>query len=254
MHDKVISSEVIDPSGLGEDEKARFVEQLYKLHQQIFDGVDEADFTAYVVDSPAQWTRIRLYKNTSGEMVGYCAVHRFQKQISNCQCIIFRAEAGILREYRGRSLTLWFALSETAKYRLFHPFRTVYYLGSFVHPAVFYMLSKYLARLYPEIDQPLPPRIQSLMLELADAFHLEPVPGEGSLVRQVGWITRESDRDVSFWQQHEHPAVKFYIQSNPGYAKGNGLLTLVPLSFGNILLSLFRFVVSKLMKRLKRFM
>ena len=245
-------ADVIDPSRLSIDEKESFIDSLYQLHSKIFDGVERASFVSYVVDSPADLTRIRIYKNSLDEWVGYCAVHRFGKLIFDRPYVIFRAEAGILREYRGRSLTLWFGFYEAIKYRLKHPFCELHYLGSFVHPSVFYMFSRYFSEYYPRADTPIPKQIKVLMLEMANIFHIEPVDEQDVLVRQVGWITKESTEDRSFWQKHAHPIVKFYIETNPGYVRGNGLLTLVPLSFRNIFMSLIRFMKNKLVKRISR--
>ncbi len=240
--------EVIDPSSLSLDEEKRFTDSIYQLHSRIFDGVERPEFISYVVDSPADWTRILIYKNKLNEWIGYCAVHRFNEIVSGRSCVVFRAEAGILREFRGRSQTLWFGFFETIKYRIKHPFCSLYYLGCFVHPSVFYMFSRYFCEYYPRANTPIPKRIKALMLELANTFHIEPIGGQDSLVRQVGWITRESAEDRDFWQDHTHPIVKFYIETNPGYVNGNGLLTLVPLGFGNIFMSLVRFMKNKLVR------
>ena len=245
-------SDVIDPSRLSIDEKESFINSLYQLHSKIFDGVERASFVSYVVDSPADWTRIRIYKNSVDEWIGYCAVHRFRKIIFDRPYVIIRAEAGILREYRGRSLTLWFGFNEAIKYRIKHPFCALYYLGSFVHPSVLYMFSRYFSEYYPRADTPIPKQIKVFMLELANIFHIEPADEQDVLVRQVGWITRESTEDRGFWQNHTHPIVKFYIKTNPGYVSGSGLLTLVPLTFSNILMSLIRFMKNKLVRRVSR--
>ncbi len=244
------NSEVFDPSIMSLDERESFVDSLYLLHSNIFDGVKKSDFVSYVVDSPADWTRIRVYKNNAGEWIGYCAVHRFRKRILDRPGVIIRAEAGILRAYRGRSITLWFGFKEALKYRIAHPFCELYYLGAFVHPSVLYMFSRYFSEYYPWADMPVPDRIRNFMLELAEVFHLEPVDGQDVLVRKVGWITKESSEDRDFWQRHTNPAVKYYIKANPGYVRGNGLLTLVPLTFINIFMSLARFLKNKLIRRI----
>ena len=248
LHDRIRSSDVVDPSSLSIDEKKSFIDSLYQLHSRIFDGVEKKNFISYVVESPADWTRIRVYKNKTNEWVGYCAVHRFKVHVFDRSCVIIRAEAGILREYRGRSQTLWFGFIKAINYRLRHPFCALYYLGSFVHPSVSYMFSRYFGEYYPRADTPIPARIKDFMLELANIFHIEAVEGRDVLVRDVGWITKESTDDRRFWQNHTHPMVKFYLKTNPGYTNGNGLLMLVPLTFRNIFMSLARYLNNKIRK------
>jgi hypothetical protein len=246
MLQRALSAEVIDPAVLNDEQKSMFIDKLYDLHQKIFDGVERDTFIAYVVASPAEWTRIRIYKNTQNDWVGYCAVHRFHKQVENRKLVIFRAEAGILRLYRGRRMTLWFGFTEAIKYRLRHPFKSIYYFGSFVHPSVLYMFARYMHKLYPLPDVAIPEKIKRLMLKLGDIFYLEPIEGQHEFVRNVGWITLESKDDREFWQHHQNATVKFYIRTNPDYVNGNGLLILMPLTFSNIFLSLFRFLIDKI--------
>ena len=47
----------IDPKSLSAGETDALARELYAVHQEIFGGVTEADFRAYVVDSPAARTR-----------------------------------------------------------------------------------------------------------------------------------------------------------------------------------------------------
>ena len=246
----VRADRVIDPSSLAGAEKTRFSNELYRLHSRIFDGVTLERFVAYVIDSPADWTRIRIYTNAENEWIGYCAAHRSKLTIFGRSRVVFRAEAGILREYRGRSKTLWFGFSEAVKYRIRHPLCDLYYLGSFVHPAVLYMFSRYFSEYYPRADARVPESTTALMLEMANAFHIEAADDPNDLVRDVGWITRESRQDRCFWQNHDNPVVKFYIETNPGYVSGNGLLTLVPLTFSNTFFSLLKFMTNKLARGL----
>jgi len=241
--------DVIDPSSLASDDKERFSDALYQLHSRIFDGVTKDRFVSYVINSPAEWTRIRIYKNPENEWVGYCAAHRSEMRIFDRSRVIFRAEAGILREYRGRSKTLWFGFAEAIKYKIRHPLCNLYYLGSFVHPSVLYMFSRYFSEYYPCADTRVPDSIKVFMLELAKAFHIKAADDPNDLVRTVGWITKESGEDRRFWQNHKNPVVRFYIETNPGYVVGNGLLTLVPLTFTNIFLSLIKFMSNRVARR-----
>jgi hypothetical protein len=66
MEDTVAGSVIITPAALGADPRARFIEALYELHSRIFSGVDKKTFVAYVVDRPAERTRIRMYLNRRG--------------------------------------------------------------------------------------------------------------------------------------------------------------------------------------------
>ena len=252
MPDRVSRAEVVNPSGLSKEQLIPFIDKLFSLHQHIFGGLDRDEFVALVIDSPCEWTRIRIYKNKQDEWVGFCAVHRYSFLVDNRKLAVFRAQAGILRSYRGRSMTLWFGFSEAIKYHLQHPFRSVYYFGGFLHPSVLYLFSRYIHEFYPRPDIAIPEKTRRLMFVLADRFRMQPVAGQHELVRHFGARTLESQEDREYWQKNQNPTVKFYIATNPGYADGNALLALMPLTFYNISVSLFYFLKSKLRRMLFR--
>ncbi len=252
MSNGVSRAEVVDPSVLSEEQLSLFIDKLFSLHQQIFGGLDKAEFMAFIIDSPSEWTRIRIYKNNQDEWVGFCAVHRYSFSVDKRNLAIFRAQAGILRAYRGRSMTLWFGFSEAIKYHLLHLFRSVYYFGGFLHPAVLYMFSRYIHEFYPRPGIAIPAETKRLMIELAERFKMQPVEGQHELVRHIGARTLESGADQEFWHNHQNPTVKYFIAINPGYVNGNALLALMPLTFYNIFVSLFYFLKSKSRRLLLR--
>ena len=94
-----LRSEIIDPKTLEPKAKRELIAELYATHCQIFEGVSETDFAAYVVDSPAERTRIEIYRD-AGRIVGYFAVHTFVRRVAGHQWVVLRAESGKLPSYR----------------------------------------------------------------------------------------------------------------------------------------------------------
>jgi hypothetical protein len=77
------------------------------------------------------------------------------------------------------------------------------------------------------------------MEELAAEFGLEKVDEARPLVRKVGWKTRETEAEREYWQTCDKPTARFFIEANPGYVEGDGLVTVVPVTASN-LLTMFR--------------
>lgn len=76
--------------------------------------------------------RIQIYRGEQDEIVGYFATHTFEREIEGQTVAILRGEPGILREYRGGNVTSGFLAEAILHYKLRHPGRTLYYLGSLV--------------------------------------------------------------------------------------------------------------------------
>lgn len=248
---EVLSAERFDPSMLSKQQREDLSEKLYQIHKAIFTGLDEKDFDHYVINSPATATRILLYRNKQKELIGYFGVHRFEKYVGEQPLVVFRAEVGLLPGYRQRDASVCFWLTEAAKFKLLHPGKHVYFLAAPVNPSSYAMLARHMHTLYPRHNLSIPSCALRLMTHLAHEFGLEPVKEGNPLIRKVGWITLATDQEKKFWQSSNNPHIRFYIDTNPMFSEGNGLLTLIPVTITNAVLSIFSIAFHTLIKKLR---
>lgn len=230
----IARSDIVVPNKLGPAARQEFIDALYKVHCEVFDGVSRDSFAKYVVESQAEHTWINVHRNLAGEIVGYFALHIFERELAGKASAIFRAEAGTLRAYRGRNTNTRFGLKLGLPYLLRYPGRRVYYLGSLVHPSSYCLFAKHFDVIWPSTQHPPPPAVLAVMDELANSFGLERVTFDNPLTRQVHWITRDSEVERHYWRQCDKPAARFFIEANPGYGKGDGLVTLVRVDSHNL--------------------
>lgn len=236
---RIANTEVIIPKSLSPEARGELIDALYAVHNEIFDGVERESFAKYVVESKAEHTWIQVHKNEAGQIVGYFAVHIFERQLGGVPTAVFRAEAGTLRAYRGGNVNARFGLALALRYLLKNPGRRAYYLGSLVHPSSYSLFARYFGEVWPRREAQTPAELQSFMEELAAEFGLEKVDEARPLVRKVGWKTRETEAEREYWQHCDKPSARFFIEANPGYVEGNGLVTVVPVTASN-LLTMFR--------------
>lgn len=230
----IATSEIIVPKQLKPDERQQLTDELYAVHCQIFDGVEKSSFTKYVVESKAQQTTIHVHKNAEGAVVGYFALHVFEKDLRGRTAAVVRAEAGTLREYRGNNRNVRIAINYLVQYWLTHPTQPLFYLGTLVHPSSYIGIGKYVDVVWPNREQPLPVELATFMAELAVVFDVEAVDPQNPLVVQVGWRTIDTEAERTYWRTCDKPAARFYVQANPNYSEGHGLMTLVPLTAGGL--------------------
>jgi len=251
---QVITAETICPSKLTPGARQNLSENLFKVHKRIFKGLNEKEFDHYVVNSPAKITKIFIYKNKNNdEIVGYFAVHCFEKRVNDKPLVIFRGEAGLVPEYRHKNADIYFWFKEAMKFKIFHPNKEIFYLVCPVNPSVYARFAKYMYKVYPKYNCIIPPHIKNLMMQLADEFDLKKVEENNPFVRKVGWITQATAEEKLFWQNCKNPHVRFYIDLNHDFDKGNGVLTLMPLTFLNLLISFFSFFIYYTLKRKIRY-
>ena len=230
----IATTETIIPKQLSAEARQQLTDDLYAVHCQIFAGVDKASFAKYVVESKAQQTVIHVYKNGSGAVVGYFALHVFEKELNGKPAVVFRAEAGTLRDYRGNNNSMRIGVNYALRYWLAHPNRAIFYLGTLVHPSSYMGLAKYAEVVWPNREQPVPLDLATFMRELADVFGVQPVNPQKPLVVHVGWRTIDTEVEHNYWRNCDKPLARFFVQENPSYSEGHGLMTLVPVSAGGL--------------------
>lgn len=234
----------IEPKKYTKGRLDELVDSLYAVHCKIFDGVDRDTFIHYVLFPTAKYTKIHLLRNAQQELVGYFSLHHFEKLIEQRNVVVIRGETGILPEYRRHHIVLTIIIKELVLNKLLYLFREVYVLGCFVHPIMYYSIAKNAYRIYPNCRYETPRKINSLMFELADEFHLKETNEANPFVRDIGWITKESDVDRSRLRDSKKKEIQYYLEHNPHYEKGYGLETFIPLSLTNALLTICNFVIS----------
>lgn len=249
----IVRNEAIDPRTLGSVEREALVSSLYAVHNEIFDGVSREEFAAYVVESRAEKTRIQLSYGDGGELAGYLAMHAFRPTLRGETCTVLRAEAGLRRAYRGNSSTAGFAFSNVLQARFEYSGPT-FYLGCLVHPSSYTIFGNNAPTVWPAPGVEIPEDLFDLMMHLGEEFHLEMVDPARPLVRKVGWITRDTEAERRYWRTCDRPAARFYIEQNPGYTQGHGLLTLMPLDAATAAKTAVQLGTSRIKKQLHRTM
>jgi hypothetical protein len=225
---------------VSETEKDRILDTLFSLHRQIFAGVSRREFDSHAIRPPAIRTAITLLLNREDETVGYCAVHFFARQLAGRPCTVLRAEAGLLPEYRGRGTTMWFGMVAALAEKLRHPATPLYYLGTLVHPSSYHLFFKYFPAMFPTPATESDPDLAAAARVLADSFQDPPADPADPFVRKVGWVTIETPAEREMTQGRRERDVRYFLARNPGFVRGEGLVVLIPISFGCILGALGR--------------
>lgn len=248
---KIVRDEVIDPKTLSEEAVEALIARLYGVHEEIFAGVSLEEFARYVVRSKAERTTIQVSYGPGDELAGYIAMHAFRCSFRGEPCTVLRAEAGLRRAYRGDGGPGAFFASQVVKTRL-EATGALYYLGCLVHPSSYMALARGAQVIWPSPGQPVPEDVHEFMVNLGDQFHLPRVDPERPLVREVGWITRDTEGEREYWLNCQITTSRFYVEQNPGFVRGHGLLTLIPLDVTNLGRSLVSWGGGRVQRSLRR--
>jgi hypothetical protein len=219
---------------------------LFTVHAQIFTGLSYEEFRSYVVERDAWRTWVYVKHNSQGQVVGYTSIHAFRLLVENRLSTVIRIEAGTLPAYRGRDITMVYACLRLLRVWAQHPWRRFCIFAALTHPSSYTFLSHYAPVIWPHATRrEIPPRIMDRMEELAAAFDLERVDPDNPLVRRVDWITLESDEERQRWMNSRRRDTRFYLEHNPGYIHGTGMLTYIPFNGSILLRALANFLIGR---------
>ncbi|MCB9797074.1 MAG: cyclic nucleotide-binding domain-containing protein [Alphaproteobacteria bacterium] len=246
-----LEESIVNPHEMSPQERERFADELYGVHCEVFDGVDRGAFGRYVVNSKAERTEIKVFRTPEGELAGYVATHAFDRVFGGEPCVVLRAEAGMRRAFRGSNVVGPFIVQQVLRTALLDS-RPAWYMGSLVHPSSFMALTRHAPEFWPHPERPLPDDVRDFMVALAEDFHLELVHPSRPLVREVGWVTRDTESEREYWASSPRPLVRFFVEQNPGYTQGHGLVTLIPLDGAQLAQGVWEWGTRTLMRRLDR--
>lgn len=220
--------------------------ELFAVHAQIFTGLSYEEFRDYVVERDAWRTWVYVKHNSAGQVVGYTSLHAFRVIVENRLSTVIRLEAGTLPAYRGRDLTMVYAVLRLLRVWVQHPWRQFCIFAALTHPSSYTFLSHYAPVVWPHATRKeMPQHIMDRMEELAGCFDLERVDPADPLVRRVNWITLESEEERQRWMNSRRRDTRFYLDHNPGYVHGHGMLTYIPFNGSILVRSLVRFLVGR---------
>jgi CRP-like cAMP-binding protein len=231
---RIASTELILLKSLGPEERQQLADALFAVQQQIFDGVERATFIRFVMESKAEHTWIEVHRNEAGAIVGFFALHVFERRLGGEMTAVFRAQAGSLRAYRGGNVTMGYGLLLALRYLLLHPGRRAFYWGPVIHPSSYSLFANYFGEVWPRPGVEVPPELLELTKELTEEFRMPLLDPARPLVCKTGWRTRDTEVEREYWKQCDKPAVRFFLEANPDYAQGNGLVMMAPLTVSNL--------------------
>lgn len=166
------------------------------------------------------------------KVVGFNLVNIYEYNYKGSDYSFFRFTSGLLPKYRGQSNVQKIGFVEAFRYAASHPLRKIFYLGPLIHPSSYAVACKVSNKVYPSLKQPeVPKKYFDLMVTVADILGFEKVEGESPLIRDTKITTLE---DENYVPKRISNRAKFFMDLNPNYTEGYGLVTMVPMSFKNV--------------------
>lgn len=228
--ERVVRSEAVVPRQMTAAARSELADALLLVYSEIFAGATREYIVHGMVEPDSEFTTILLHYSAGGKIVGYFAIHFFERRFRGVATTVVRSSVGMLRAFRGRNANIGWALGVLLKQRLAHPGRPMYGMGSMVHPSSYLQVARYVDVFWPRPGEPVPPDMLAFIVELADEFQMRRIDPAQPLVRAGSMPTRETEAERDYWLRSDKPAARFFVTMNPAYSQGNGLVTMFPIT------------------------
>ena len=194
---------------------------------------------------------LAIFKDKKSEnIIGFLGIKFRNKKLESGTKFVANYFGSLYVEkgYRGNNLIGRGVMSTIPKYKLKHPFKKIYVWGDAISYKSYIMVMKKYKKVYPSLEHPITPKIAEIRDYLGDYYY-------GNLYNsKTGCITKETNRlknhEVQISDEDlKDKNIKYYSVANPNYAKGDGLLCVIPNPIKKIAYNIFREITKKISKK-----
>jgi hypothetical protein len=229
MDSRGLSGSVVPVERLSAPEVA----QMFALHARLYERVTEADFARDLDEK--DWVLL-LREGATGEIRGFSTILLLEATVRGETInAVFSGDTGIDPGYWGGQALVKAWAHFMGELRARHPDRRLFWFLISKGYRTYLYLPLFFHAFYPRVCGPTPPFEQAL-IDTLGAFkypcHFNPSSGVIEFDESHGHL-RPMLADMPS-HRREHPHVRFFLERNPGHARGNELVCVAELSPENM--------------------
>ncbi|MDH5432833.1 MAG: hypothetical protein OEY19_02730 [Gammaproteobacteria bacterium] len=203
-----------------------------------YHNISYAEFTA-------QWKehdKITYFVcNRIKQVVGFIGIRYYSflcEELSDAQTLSF-GQTFIHPKYRGKLLIQKTVIKLLLKYKLSHPFSSLFFYTDALSYKPFLLMAYNLSDYYPNPYENNPYYIDELFDQIGEKYFSSRYDPETKTTFRPYRLVKDETVDVTP-NEMKNSFIKFYVSLNPGHKNGNGLLIMCPMTVKNVLYFMFR--------------
>lgn len=212
--------------------------KLYRIFRlTICPGMPYKIFEAYYKSKNLDYINATFFYDSKNELAGFCTAAFYKTIIANKPVTIARSATGFLKNHQGKALSKWKLYSKFMQYKLNNPFRRLILTIYAGNPLIYNMICKYTGIVYPKVGKRVPEKIIVIKNEILHAGKLQHREAEPFVVK-INFEVQKSEEFKQRAKTSNNIHVQFFIEKT-GMKYCNTLLLIIPITFLNILLSIW---------------
>lgn len=213
--------------------KAHAIYAMYKS------GVDRVTFERTYFSDDA--TRVALYYGDDGVLAGFTSSTIQRVEHEGRRHAVYSALLFIDTRYKGSAAASLSCMLEALRFKLSEPSTPLACMGVITSPASYRRFAVTMPTMYPTRRAPVPAVVGALMRRTAELRGLTFMDEDRWLVRGAG-APKHPDRLRGSKTLASDPDARFYLDQNPSFADGTGMLIWIPLDLANLCGAFMRFL------------
>jgi hypothetical protein len=215
------------------DLTGRDVEAMFAVYARLYERVGEADFRRDLAEK--QWVLL-LRSGPGGAIRGFTTLMLLEVRVHGEPLrVVFSGDTGIDPAYWGGQVLVkaWARFMGTLLAR--DPGRRLYWFLISKGYRTYLYLPLFFHAFFPRVDAPTPPFERDLIATLGALKYprdFDPARGVIAFPESHGHL-RPALADTP-GHRRDHPHVRFFLDRNPGYARGDELACVAEISPGNM--------------------
>lgn len=202
---------------------------MWQLYRQFY-ATTEIDF----------YQQLKIYDYFSffrcaGEIIGFIGIQAQRPTLKERSYLLLRfGEAIILEKYRGKGLLQLAALKLGGLYwRDVLAGRVLFWGNAFTYKS-YLVFAKTAEHFYPNHQQATPYKVKDIMDFLGGHYFSERYEQHHGIVKNIVHPLQDNSYRICY-KYKEEPNIRFFSEINPRYELGDGLITIAPMNWRNII-------------------
>jgi hypothetical protein len=222
--------------------------RLYSIVKQtLWQDMSYPFFLRFYLSSKPHYMQVTFLR-AAGEDVGFFTCTYAFKELLGKKMVICRVATGVLPAHQKGAMPLASLCRRIIAYKLRHPFRPVYLVVYLANALVYSSIAKSTAVYWPCRYKKTPDFIMSLKESILEADNLKKHEVSPFVLR-IHFPVHLSAPLLKRIYTSEDPDVQFYLASGVDPKQQMGLMTIVPVRWGNILANIWKAMIIRPLKK-----
>ncbi len=226
--------------------------RLFEIFKQTLKpDMSYREFLAYYQSIKLDYIDVSFVE-LKGVTIAFCAAAFYKATIAGKSAIIGRAATGVLPSYRGNMLPKWKLYFKFIRYKLFHPGSYVILSAYVANPIIYAMICKYTGWAYPKENQQIPDSIVEIKNNLLHSQGLKKKEGPAFVIK-IHFNVHMGVEMVTRIYASKDKHLLFFLSINPLFQQQFGVVTIIPVTMKNCVVSSIKFLYFQVIKFFQQF-